>query len=102
MTRPDPAREGDSGLSMRDIAEITSEAARLFLQMMQRSLLWGGKTMPAKSKAQQRFFGAELAREREGQKTQTGLSEGKLEEMASKPKGKKLPEKVKAKAKGKT
>jgi hypothetical protein len=58
--------------------------------------------MPAKSKAQQRSFGAELAREREGTKTQTGLSEGKLEEMASKPKGKKLPEKVKAKTKGKT
>lgn len=49
--------------------------------------------MPAKSKAQQRFMGAELQRAREGKKTQTGLSEAKLEEMASKPKGKKLPEK---------
>jgi hypothetical protein len=59
----------------------------------------GGIMSPAASRKQQRFFGAELAREREGKKTQTGLSEGKLEEMASKPKGKKLPEKVKAKGK---
>jgi hypothetical protein len=49
--------------------------------------------MPAKSKAQQRFFGAELGRKRAGKKTQTGLSETKLEEMATKPKGKRLPEK---------
>lgn len=49
--------------------------------------------MPAKSKAQQRFMGAELQRAREGKKTQTGMSEAKLEEMASTPKGKKLPEK---------
>jgi len=55
--------------------------------------------MPAKSKAQQRFFGAELARKRAGEETDTGLSESKLSEMASKPKGKKLPEKVKAKKK---
>jgi len=53
--------------------------------------------VPAKSKAQQRFFGAELQREREGKKTTTGLSEAKLSEMATKPKGKKLPAKVKAK-----
>jgi hypothetical protein len=49
--------------------------------------------MPAKSKAQARFFGAELQRKREGKATKTDLSEAKLEEMASKPKGKKLPEK---------
>lgn len=49
--------------------------------------------MPAKSKSQQRYFGAELARKRAGKSTETGLSEAKLEEMASKPKGKKLPEK---------
>lgn len=55
--------------------------------------------MPAKSKAQQRYFGAELARKRAGEKTQTGLSEAKLEEMASKPKSKKLPEKVSKKGK---
>jgi len=42
-------------------------------------------------------MGAELARARAGEKTQTGMSEAKLEEMARKPKGKKLPEKVKAK-----
>ena len=52
--------------------------------------------MPAKSKAQQRFFGAELARRRAGEETQTDLSEAKLEEMASKPK-KPVPAKVKAK-----
>jgi hypothetical protein len=30
-------------------------------------------------------MGAELARKRAGQKTQTGMSEGQLEEFASKP-----------------
>jgi len=58
---------------------------------------------PAASRSQQRFFGRELAKKRKGQKTETGLSEAKLSEMASAPKGgmKKLPEKVKAKAKAK-
>jgi hypothetical protein len=52
--------------------------------------------MPAKSKAQQRFMGAELARKREGKATQTGMSEAKLSEMASAPKGtKRLPEHTK-------
>lgn len=53
--------------------------------------------MPARSKAQQRLMGADLQRAREGKKTTTGMSEEKLEEMATKPRGKKLPEKVKAK-----
>jgi len=39
--------------------------------------------MPAKSKAQQRFMGAELARERAGKRTQTGMSEGQLRDFAS-------------------
>ena len=39
--------------------------------------------MPAVSKAQQRFFGAELSRKRAGQKTKTGLSSKKLSEFAS-------------------
>jgi hypothetical protein len=43
--------------------------------------------VPAKSAKQQRYFGAELARAEKGQKTRTGLSETKLKEMASKPKG---------------
>jgi hypothetical protein len=43
--------------------------------------------MPAVSKKQQRFFGAELARARAGKKTRTGLGKGKLREMAQKPKG---------------
>jgi hypothetical protein len=56
--------------------------------------------MPSKSKAQQRYFGAELSRKREGKATQTGMSEAKLAEMASAPKGtKRLPERVKAKGK---
>lgn len=38
--------------------------------------------MPAKSKAQQGFFGAELARKRAGQSTETGMSEQKLREFA--------------------
>ncbi len=52
--------------------------------------------MPAKSKSQQRFFGAELARKKKGEKTETGLPKKKLEEFAS-TKHKGLPEKVKAK-----
>jgi hypothetical protein len=43
--------------------------------------------MPAKSKKQQRFFGAELGRARKGKKTKTGLGKSKLREMARKPKG---------------
>lgn len=38
--------------------------------------------MPAESRAQQRFFGAELGRKRAGKATETGLSEGKLREFA--------------------
>jgi hypothetical protein len=40
--------------------------------------------MPAKSEKQRKFMGAELARKRAGKKTQTGMSEEKLEEYASK------------------
>lgn len=43
--------------------------------------------MPAKTKRQQRFFGAELGRARAGKKTKTGLGKKKLREMARKPKG---------------
>ena len=39
--------------------------------------------MPAKSKAQQRFMGAELARQRTGKKTKTSMTEKQLEEFAS-------------------
>lgn len=45
----------------------------------------------AKSKAQQGFMGAELARERAGDPTQTGMSEDQLSEFAS-AKTKNLPE----------
>lgn len=38
--------------------------------------------MPAKSKAQQRFFGAELARKRAGEATETGMSEKQLRDFA--------------------
>lgn len=48
--------------------------------------------MPAESKAQQRFMGAELARKREGKKTKTGMSEKQLKEFAG-TKRKGLPEK---------
>lgn len=41
--------------------------------------------MPAKTKRQRRFMGAELARKREGKKTQTGMSERKLREFARGP-----------------
>lgn len=39
--------------------------------------------MPAVSKRQQRFMGAELQRKREGKKTRTGMSERQLSEYAS-------------------
>lgn len=43
--------------------------------------------MPAVSEKQRRFMGAELSRARHGQKTQTGMSTGQLEDFAKKPKG---------------
>jgi hypothetical protein len=49
----------------------------------------GGNDVPAKTEKQRRFMGAELERKREGKKTQTHMSEGELEKMASKPDGKK-------------
>ena len=45
--------------------------------------------MPAKTKKQQRFMGAELGRLRKGKKTKTGMKESQLEDFARKPKGKK-------------
>lgn len=45
--------------------------------------------MPAVSKKQQRFMGAELSRKRRGEKTQTGMSEKQLEDFARNPKHKK-------------
>jgi len=57
--------------------------------------------MPAKSKAQQRFMGAELARKRAGKETKTDMSAAQLEDFAA-TKTKKLPEKVKAKKGSKT
>jgi hypothetical protein len=51
----------------------------------------------AVSKVQQRFAGAELARKRAGKATQSGMTEAQLAELASVPRGAKLPEKKKAK-----
>ena len=51
---------------------------------------------PAKSKAQQRFFGAELQRKREGKKTKTKMTEKQLEDFAS-TKRKGLPARKKKK-----
>ena len=53
--------------------------------------------VPPVSEKQRKFMGAELARKRTGKKTQTGMSEKQLEDFATKPKGKKLPAKAKAK-----
>jgi hypothetical protein len=39
--------------------------------------------MPAKSKAQQKLMGADLARARAGKKTRTGMAKAKLEDYAS-------------------
>ena len=47
---------------------------------------------PAKSKAQQRFMGAELARKRAGKKTKTRMTGKQLEDFAS-TKRKGLPKK---------
>lgn len=52
--------------------------------------------MPAKSKVQQQFFGAELARKRAGSTTKTKMSEAELEKMAS-TKHKGLPKRAKSK-----
>ena len=43
--------------------------------------------MPAKSKAQQRLMGADLARARKGKRTRTGMSASHLRKWARKPKG---------------
>lgn len=52
--------------------------------------------MPAVSKKQQRFTGAELARKRAGKKTRSGMTEKQLEEFAhTKRKG--LPARAKKK-----
>ena len=51
---------------------------------------------PAKSKAQQRLMGADLARKRAGKKTRTGMSAKQLEEFAS-TKRKGLPARKKKK-----
>jgi hypothetical protein len=50
--------------------------------------------MPAKSKKQQQFFGAELARKRKGQKTETGLDVEEIKKFAGTP-TKNLPTRVK-------
>lgn len=39
--------------------------------------------MPSVSKAQRRFFGAELRRKREGKKTKTGMSAKQLKDFAA-------------------
>jgi len=48
--------------------------------------------MPAKSKKQQQFMGAELARKRAGKRTKTKMTEKQLEDYAS-TKHKGLPKK---------
>ena len=54
------------------------------------------RIMPARSKAQQRFMGAELARRRAGKKTRTKMTAKQLEEFAS-TKRKGLPARKKKK-----
>lgn len=57
--------------------------------------------MPAESKKQRRFMGAELQRLREGKKTVTGMSEGQLKDFA-KTKEKGLPLRKRLKKRKKT
>ena len=52
--------------------------------------------MPAKSRKQQQFMGAELARKRAGKRTRTKMSEKQLEEYAG-TKHKGLPKRKKRK-----
>lgn len=52
--------------------------------------------MPAVSKKQRKFMGAELGRKRKGEATETGMSEGQLHDFAA-TKEKGLPEKVRKK-----
>lgn len=52
--------------------------------------------MPAKSKVQQQFMGAELARKRAGKETKTGMSTSQLEDFAS-TKHKGLPKRKRGK-----
>ena len=52
--------------------------------------------MPARSKKQQQFMGAELARKRAGKKTKTKMTEAQLEEFAG-TKHKGLPKRKKKK-----
>ena len=56
--------------------------------------------MPAVSKAQQRFMGAELARKRAGKATRTGMSESQLRDFAT-TRRKGLPARKKYKPGGK-
>ena len=42
--------------------------------------------MPAKSRKQQKFMGADYGRAKAGKKTRTGMGKTKLREMARKPK----------------
>jgi len=49
--------------------------------------------MPAVSKAQQRYMGAELARKRAGRKTRTGMTEEQLRDFAA-TKRKGLPRRI--------
>lgn len=43
--------------------------------------------MPAGSRKQQKFMGAEYARAKAGKKTKTGMGKKTLKKMATKPKG---------------
>lgn len=45
--------------------------------------------MPSYTERQRRFMGAELARKRRGEKTETGMSEKQLRDFAKKPRKKK-------------
>lgn len=60
----------------------------------------GVQMMPARSKAQQQFMGAELRRKRAGKRTRTKMTEAQLEEYASTPR-KGLPKRAKGAKRGK-
>ena len=64
--------------------------------MSQGMIALEAKAVPSVSQAQQRFFGAELARKRAGKSTSTGMSEKQLQDFAhTKRKG--LPKRKRSK-----
>lgn len=77
-------------------ASRVSRAISLSAWKSTNTLKHKDQPMPAKSKDQQKFMGAELQRKREGKPTKTDMGEEQLSDFAS-TKRKNLPKKVRGK-----